>query len=153
MFAVVALEYIVEMATHLWQNPELAQKAQQLASQIQHGIETHAVVQHPLHGKIYAYEVDGLGNALLMDDANVPSLLSIPYLGYQHYDKEIYSNTKRFIFSQDNPTFQSGSNPMTGPIAGYGSPHMKAAIAQNIWPMSLAVQGLSRYARTEYLSF
>jgi uncharacterized protein len=145
MFAVVALEYIVEMATHLWQNMELAQKAQQLAIQIQHGIETHAIIHHPVHGRIYAYEVDGLGNALLMDDANVPSLLSIPYLGYRHYDKEVYANTKRFIFSNDNPTYQSGNNPLTGPIAGYGSPHMKAAIEHNIWPMSLAVQGLTRY--------
>ncbi|CAB9512178.1 DUF1237 domain-containing protein [Seminavis robusta] len=147
MLAVVALEYIVEMASAggPWHNnnPALALKAQQLAHEIQNGIETHGIVNHPRHGKIYAYEVDGLGNSLLMDDANVPSLLSIPYLGYKHYDPQIYENTKRFIFSNDNPTFQSGSNAMTGPIQGYGSPHMKAAIAHNIWPMSLAVQGLT----------
>ena len=78
--------------------------------------------------------------------ANVPSLLSIPYLGYRHYDEQVYANTKQFIFSNDNPTFQSGNNPITGPIVGYGSPHMKDAIRRNIWPMSLAVQGLTRYA-------
>lgn len=144
MFAVVALEYAEELANAVWNNPILAAKAQQLAKEIQTGIETHAVVDHPTHGKIYAYEVDGLGNSLLMDDANVPSLLSIPYLGYKHYDPEIYANTRRFVFSKDNPTYQKGTNAMTGEVEGYGSPHMQAAIRQNIWPMSLAIQGLTR---------
>jgi meiotically up-regulated gene 157 (Mug157) protein len=85
MFAVVALQYVVELAQpqqQLWNNPALAAKAQTLANQIQQGIQEHAIVEHPKHGKIYAYEVDGLGNYFFMDDANVPSLLSIPYLGY-----------------------------------------------------------------------
>jgi len=30
----------------------------------------------------YAYEVNGLGSQYLMDDANVPSLMSLPYLGF-----------------------------------------------------------------------
>ena len=145
MFAVVALECVHELATHIWKNADLASKAQKLGQEIQQGIENHAVVNHPVHGKIYAYEVDGLGNSLLMDDANVPSLLSIPYLGYKHYDEEIYANTRKFIFSKNNPTYQSGSNPITGEVEGYGSPHMQAAIRRNIWPMSIAVQGLTRY--------
>jgi meiotically up-regulated gene 157 (Mug157) protein len=78
-----------------------------------------------------------------MDDANVPSLLSIPYLGYKHYDPEVYANTRKFVFSPDNPTYQTGTNALTGPIEGYGSPHMKTAIKSNIWPMSLAMQGLT----------
>jgi meiotically up-regulated gene 157 (Mug157) protein len=146
MFAVVALQYVVELAQpqqQLWNNPALAAKAQTLANQIQQGIQEHAIVEHPKHGKIYAYEVDGLGNYFIMDDANVPSLLSIPYLGYD-YDAEIYANTRRFIFSPDNPTYQQGTNPRTGDfIEGYGSPHMSARIQQNIWPMSLAMQGLT----------
>jgi meiotically up-regulated gene 157 (Mug157) protein len=78
-----------------------------------------------------------------MDDANVPSLMSIPYLGY-NYDPDIYANTRRFILSHDNPTYQSGTNAATtGILEGYGSPHMSKAIRNNIWPMSLAVQGLS----------
>ena len=143
MFAVVACEYVVELARNLWNNPLLASKAENLGREIRMGIETHGIVEHPKYGKIYAYEVDGLGNSFLMDDANVPSLLSIPYLGYKHYDSEIYANTRKFVFSPDNPTYQSGSNSLTGPIEGYGSPHMNAAIRRNIWPMSLAMQGLT----------
>jgi meiotically up-regulated gene 157 (Mug157) protein len=142
MFAVVALGYVVELATaEVWQNPSLADRAAKLAQEIQRGLDDHAIVNHPKYGKIYAYEVDGLGNSNLMDDANVPSLLSIPYLGY-NYNPEIYQNTRRFIFSPDNPTYQKGSNAITGPIEGYGSPHMQARIRKNIWPMSIAMQGL-----------
>jgi meiotically up-regulated gene 157 (Mug157) protein len=62
-------------------------------------------VEHKEFGKIYAFEVDGLGHHNLMDDANVPSLLSIPYLGWD-YDPEIYANTRRFILSPANPWYQ-----------------------------------------------
>jgi meiotically up-regulated gene 157 (Mug157) protein len=64
-------------------------------------------------------QVDGLGNLLLMDDANIPSLLSAPYMGYKNDDK-VYANTRAFIFSKDNPTYFSGTNSITGAIDGYG---------------------------------
>lgn len=142
MFAVVVLEYMVEMATVLWKDYKLAKKAQTLASDIERGIQEHAIVKGPDGKLIYAYEVDGLGNHFLMDDANVPSLLSIPYLGYK-YDAEIYDNTKKFILSPANPTYRKGTNDLTDEIEGYGSPHMKARIQDNIWPMAMAVQGLT----------
>ena len=142
MFAVVVLGYVTEIAPILWNDDAMAAKAKKLASEIDEGIRQHSIVEHPKHGRIYAYEVDGLGNSLLMDDANVPSLMSIPYLGY-NYDHEVYQNTRKFILSYDNPTYQKGTNPATGEIEGYGSPHMSAAIRKNIWPMSLAVQALS----------
>ncbi len=146
MFAVTALGYVTELATLVWHNPALALKAQTLAKQVQRGIEEHAIVEHPTHGKIYAYEVNGLGNSLLMDDANVPSLMSIPYLDYPHYDPQIYDNTRRFILSRDNPTYQSGAFPAGGnviQVEGYGSPHMSSQISHNIWPMSIAMQALT----------
>jgi uncharacterized protein len=142
MFAVVVLGYVEEMAPILWNDVKMAEKAKLLATEIDQGIQQHAIVEHPVHGKIYAYEVDGLGNHLLMDDANVPSLMSIPYLGYQ-YDPEIYSRTRRFILSFDNPTYQRGHNKETGDIEGYGSPHMSQRIPENIWPMSIAMQALT----------
>mmetsp|Transcript_44399 Transcript_44399/g.135348 ORF Transcript_44399/g.135348 Transcript_44399/m.135348 type:complete len:233 (+) Transcript_44399:127-825(+) len=145
MFAVVALRYIVELAPILWKYKgvaALAMKAEKLALEIDEGIKKHGIVAHPVYGPIYAYEVDGLGGNLLMDDANVPSLMSIPYLGYD-YDPEIYANTRAFILSDENPTYQKGKHRMTGEIEGYGSPHMSAAVKRNIWPMSLAVQGLT----------
>jgi hypothetical protein len=142
MFAVVALEYMAEMADDLWNNDVLAKKVRKLAAEVQRGIEEHAVIHHPNHGKIYAYEVDGLGGANLMDDANIPSLLSIPYLGYLHYDPQIYRNTRNFVLSPDNPTYNVGTF-QGRKVEGVGSPHMKARIRKNVWPMSIAMQGLT----------
>lgn len=142
MFAVVALEYMVEMADDLWKNDALASKARKLAADVQRGIEEHAVIHHPNHGKIYAYEVDGLGGANLMDDANIPSLLSIPYLSYLHYDPQIYQNTRNFVLSPDNPMYNVGTYKGRK-VEGVGSPHMLARIRKNIWPMSIAMQGLT----------
>ena len=83
MFCVVVLRYVQEMALALDWPKRLASKAKKLASEMELGIQQHAIVHHPEFGRIYAYEVDGLGGSLLMDDANIPSLLSIPYIGYQ----------------------------------------------------------------------
>ena len=66
------------------------------------------IVKDPKYGKIYAYETDGYGNHVFMDDANVPSLLSIPYLGYVNIDDEIYQNTRQFILSKENPYYYEG---------------------------------------------
>lgn len=141
MFAVVVLRYVVAMAREVWDNEDLALKAGQLAHEIDQGIQNHGIVEHPIFGKVYAYEVDGLGNYNVMDDANVPSLLSAPYLGYAVNDT-VYRNTQKLIFSTANPTYRKGTNALTGDIEGYGSVHMEAAIPDNIWPMALAVQGL-----------
>ena len=81
MFAVVVLNYVDEIARELLNDEELAKKARNLRDEINEGIQKHAVYNHPRCGEIYAYEVDGLGNYNLMDDANLPSLLAIPYLG------------------------------------------------------------------------
>lgn len=155
MFAVTVLMYVVDLSgpNGPWKDPVLCGKASVLASEIERGIQDHAIVNHPVHGRIYAYEVDGLGNHLLMDDANVPSLFSLPYLGYPHLDPTVYENTKRFILSKDNPTYVEGTNSiMNGGntvVKGYGSPHMQDAIHDNIWPMAMAVQGLVSDDRSE----
>lgn len=142
MFTVTILNYAIEMAKELWHDDDLVTRASQLQRDILRGIQEHAIVKHPKYGKIYAYEVDGLGNSLLMDDANVPSLLSLPYLEYPFLDQEIYANTRRFLLSHDNPTFSSGTNDLTGPISGIGSPHMAQRIRRNVWPMAMAIDGI-----------
>jgi meiotically up-regulated gene 157 (Mug157) protein len=135
MFAVVALGYIAEIATQILGDAALVDEAQQLRDAIEVGIQTYAKVEHPRHGTIYAYETDGRGNYNLMDDANVPSLLSLPYLGYCAKDDPVYLNTRAFILSPDNPYFYRGA------IAeGIGSPHTPAGY---IWHIALCMQGLT----------
>lgn len=144
MFTVVVLDYMLQMNKPIWKDNMLQQKMTKLQSEIQDGINKYGIIQHVKYGKIYAYEVDGLGNYLLMDDANVPSLLSIPYLGY-NYNKDIYENTKRFIFSEDNPSYHKGWNKWTGDIQGIGSSHAHKkweVIPSDVWPMSIIMQGL-----------
>ena len=88
-----------------------------------------------MFGEIYAYEVDGLGHANLMDDANVPSLLALPYLEACSAESEIYKNTRRFVLSGENPYFYSGAF-----TRGVGSPHTPAGY---IWPIALCVQAMT----------
>lgn len=135
MYAVVVLGYLAEIARDVYRDEALALRAEKLRKEIDHGIKTYGTVEHPQYGKIYAYETDGLGNYNLMDDANVPSLLSAPYLGYCPADDPIYQNTRRFILSEDNPYYFSGSV-----LHGIGSPHTRKGY---VWPISLALQGLT----------
>lgn len=97
------------------------------------GIHQYGVINHEQYGSIYAYEVDGLGNYELMDDANIPSLLSIDYLKYssEKYDSSnsIANNTRRFIQSTANRFFYQGSA-----LSGIGSPHTRPRF---VWPMSI----------------
>ncbi|ELR16948.1 uncharacterized protein ACA1_128020 [Acanthamoeba castellanii str. Neff] len=111
MFAVVTLGYLAEIAERVYANGALSAEALALRQQIDDGIHKHAIVNHPTHGKIYAYETDGRGLYNLMDDANVPSLLSMPYLGYRSPhdpDGALADNTRRFVLSKDNPYFYTG---------------------------------------------
>lgn len=141
MFAVVVLGYLTEIAQDVLKDENLAEEAQQLAAEIQKGITEYAIVEHPEFGKVYAYETDGLGNYNFMDDANVPSLLSAPYLGYVDADDEIYQNTRRLILSETNPYFYKGTQ-----AEGVGSPHTPP---RYIWHIALSIQGLTSLKREE----
>lgn len=135
MMAVVALKYASIMAADGFEHSMLSQKCIELANEIDDGIQAYAIVEHPKYGKIYAYETDGMGNFNLMDDANSPSLLSIPYLGYRGTDDEVYQNTRRFILSEDNPYYYVGTA-----AKGIGSPHTPK---NYIWHISLTMQILT----------
>lgn len=135
MFATVVLDYIEEIAEVIYNDLQLKNKALELKLQIEEGINKFGIVETEEFGKIYAYEVDGLGNYNLMDDANVPSLLSIPYLGYRDIDDEIYQNTRKFILSKNNPYYFEGTV-----AKGIGSAHTPA---EYIWHISLSMQGLT----------
>lgn len=141
MFAVVALRYVGEIAREILHNPELEAAAQRLAEQINEGIRQHGIVEHPEFGRVYAYETDGLGGINLMDDANVPSLLSIPYLGYADAEDPVYLSTRKLILSTANPYYFEGEA-----ASGIGSPHTPD---RYIWPIALAMQGLTSTSREE----
>ncbi|KAJ2896726.1 hypothetical protein IWW38_001940 [Coemansia aciculifera] len=122
----------------------VAQTARQLAGEITHGIYEYGTAEHPTFGRVFAYEVDGYGSRLLMDDANVPSLLALPYLGFVNSTDPIYQNTRRLVLSPDNPWYFS--NGMAGLLAGVGSPHTGF---RRVWPMSVAIQALTSSDRQE----
>ncbi len=135
MFAVVILGYLITIAQEIFQDQELARRAEKLRQEIEFGIETYGVVNHPRFGRIYAYETDGFGNYNLMDDANVPNLLSIPYLGYRPVHNELYQRTRQFVLSEENPYYFAGQVAQ-----GLGSQHTPE---NYIWPIGLAMQGLT----------
>jgi meiotically up-regulated gene 157 (Mug157) protein len=135
MFAVVILGYMAEIAETVWNDKAMAERALKLRGEIDDGIKKYGTFEHPEFGTIYAYEADGLGNQNFMDDANVPSLLSLPYLGYCGADDPIYQNTRRFILSKNNPYYYEGTA-----AKGIGSPHTPK---NYIWHVSLAMQGLT----------
>lgn len=135
MMAVKAMEFAQEICRECYKDEVLAIKCKTLAEEIQEGIQTYGVVEHPKYGKIYAYETDGFGNYNLMDDANSPSLLSMPYLGYCDPKDAIYQNTRRFLLSADNPYYFEGSL-----AKGVGSPHTKEGY---VWHIGIIMQALT----------
>jgi len=135
MFGVVVLTELADVEGSVWHDRSRRDEALQLRDGIARGISTYGIVYTPKYGYVYAYEVDGLGHVNLMDDANVPSLLSIPYLGYAPASDPIYQNTRRMILSSDNPYFFSGRF-----ASGIGSPHTPK---DYVWPLALVMQGLT----------
>lgn len=139
MFAFVELGHIAEIATDVFDDDDLAAAAGNLREVIGQAIAAHGTATAPSGDTVYAYEVDGLGGVLLADDANTPSLLSLPLLGWCAVDDPAYLRTRNFVLSPDNPFYFTGTV-----AAGVGSPHTPHG---TIWPIALAVQGLT--ARTD----
>lgn len=129
LFAVTVLGYIQEM-TYLWADKKLRLKAKKLQSEILQGVYKYGVIDGTL-----AYEVDGCGNYLLADDANIPSLLSLPYLGV-NIPEELYKTTREFILSVNNPWYTNGSR-----VSGIGSPHTQGR--GKVWHLALIMEGLT----------
>ena len=141
MMAVVTLGELEEIEQSVYHNLIKAQRARALRDEVQTGIQTYGVVFTPNYGYVYAYEVDGLGNARLMDDANIPSLLSAPYLGYTKTTSYIYKNTRKFLLSGDNPTYYVGKV-----ARGIGSPHTND---NYVWPIAMLMQGFTASSDAE----
>lgn len=133
--AVTQLRHAAEILSKVNGRDDLARQCHDLAAEVESALKKYAVHQHPKYGPIYAYEVDGFGNQLLMDDANVPSLLAMAYLGDVPLTDPIYQNTRRFVWSDDNPYFFRGKagEGIGGPHIGYDMP----------WPMSIMMRAFT----------
>ena len=134
-FAVTSLRKAAEILDSVNHEKELTAECRALADEVEKALKKHAIVKHPKYGKIYAFEVDGFGNAYLMDDSNAPSLLSMAYLGDVDADDPIYQNTRRFVWSEDNPYFFKGTAG-----EGIGGPHIGYDM---IWPMSIMMKAFT----------
>lgn len=139
-FAVVVLDYVVEIYNKIWPEKDVT-KFVELRNEIAIGIKEFAIVKNQNGEDVYAYEVDGLGNHLIMDDANVPSLLALPYLGFCSLDDQVYQNTRKTILSKENPFYYAGSV-----AKGIGSPHTPE---NHIWHISMAIEGLTTTDKSE----
>jgi len=135
MFAVTALRELSSIEKTIYRNDRAAANAWGLSLEIQRGVEQHGTVNLKGFGEIYAYEVDGRGHFSLMDDANPPSLLSIPYFGYISNDDRVYRATRAFVLSQRNPYFYAGKF-----ASGIGSSHTPR---RYVWPLALVMQAFT----------
>ncbi len=134
-FAVTSLRKMSEILKSVNADNGRAEACESLADEVENALREYAVYDHPEYGKVYAYEVDGFGNRLIMDDANVPSLLAMPYLGDVDLDDPVYQNTRRLVWSKSNPYFFSGKDG-----EGIGGPHVGYSMA---WPMSIMMKAFT----------
>jgi meiotically up-regulated gene 157 (Mug157) protein len=134
-FAVVSLKQAAEMMTAIAKDQSTASQLTALAQEVEKALKEHAIVEHKILGKVYAFEVNGFGSYNLMDDANVPSLLSLPYLGSVKNNDPVYINTRKLILSAYNPFFYKGKAG-----EGVGGPHVGQDM---IWPMSIVMRALT----------
>jgi len=141
LFAVTSMRQLAEMAHGILHDEALASSASSLADEVNAALRQHAIVSQP-EGTIWAYEVDGFGSQLLMDDANVPSLLGLPYLASSP-DAALYARTRAFCWSERNPWFFRGKAG-----EGIGGPHIGHDM---IWPMSQIVFALTSTKDDEIL--
>jgi hypothetical protein len=144
LFAAVSLEQLSEIYAQVIRDPAFAEECSDFAREVRAAVAQYARARHLNYGEIYAYEVDGFGNRLFMDDSNVPSLLSLPYLGCCAPNDKTYLNTRRFVLSGDNPYFFKGAAG-----EGIGGPHVGL---NYIWPLAVTMRALTSDNNTEIIS-
>ncbi len=135
IFAVLSLRQLSVIYNTVLKDEAFAKECEAFAEEVDAAIKKNAVLNHPTLGELYAYEADGFGKQLLMDDANVPSLISLTYLGAHQPDDAIYKNTRAFVLSNENPYYFKGKA-----AEGQGSPHTGN---NQIWPMGIILRALT----------
>ena len=141
IFAAISLRQLSTIYKDVLKDKEFAKECDDFAIEIDDAIEKHAIYKHPDFGAIYSYEVDGFGNRVLMDDANVPSLMSLAYLGAHKPTDSIYKNTRAFLVSDSNPYYLKGKY-----AEGQASPHTGK---EKIWPMGITLRAMTSIDKKE----
>jgi meiotically up-regulated gene 157 (Mug157) protein len=144
LFAVTVLERLSEIYAAEMSGNAFARECRDLADEVRHAVERHGIAEHGKHGRIFAYEVDGFGNRLFMDDANVPSLLSLPYTESCAPDEPLYRSTRAFVMSDDDPYYYRGSA-----ASGLGGPHSGLNM---IWPLGIIIAAITSQQESEIAS-
>jgi hypothetical protein len=134
-FALISIGQLLEMKDVIQFSTTELEGVKKLAEKVSNALDTVAVMNHSVFGEFYAYEINGFGSYNMMDDANVPSLLSLPYLYPKEINDRIYQNTRKYILSANNPFFFKGKAG-----EGIGGPHVGV---DYIWPISIAMRGLT----------
>jgi meiotically up-regulated gene 157 (Mug157) protein len=143
LFAVTSLRQLGELYAVVAGGGAFETECLRLADEVEVAVERYAQIEHDYFGTIFPYEVDGFGNRLYMDDANIPSLLSLPYLGCCDRDDPVYENTRAFVLSDSNPYFFRGSAG-----EGIGSEHVGLDM---IWPLSVIMRAMTSIDDAEIL--
>lgn len=135
LFAVTSLRQLAEISRKVTGDTVFARQCEELANEVEAAVKKYAVKEHPEYGSVYAFEADGFGSCYLMDDANIPSLLALPYLEGVDANDPVYRNTRRFVWSEANPYFFKGKAG-----EGIGGPHIGYDM---VWPMSLIMKAMT----------
>lgn len=135
LFAIQSLRQLDAIFRDQLGDAAFADECTALADEVQAAVDEHAKVEHLDFGTIYAYEVDGFGNRAFWDDANVPSLMSLAYLGVHQPTDPIYVRTRKFLLSDNNPYFFRGEA-----AEGQASPHTGNV---RIWPMGIILRAMT----------
>jgi uncharacterized protein len=142
-FALTSLRQLAEMYESVLKNKSFAKDCRDFADTLQGLLDSHAKKEHLTYGNCYAFETDGFGNHYFMDDGNLPSLISLPYLGAVPLSDAVYQNTRRFILSGDHIYYFKGNAG-----EGYGGPH---AGWEMIWHLGVIAVALTSTDETEIL--
>lgn len=135
LFAVAVLRRLAAMSRAIHHDDAFAADCTTLADEVERATHRDGRMRDEDGNEHWAYEVDGYGNRLFMDDANAPGLLSLPYLGCCAADDPLYRRTRERAWSRHNPYFFEGRA-----AAGIGGPHEGLRM---IWPMSITMLALT----------
>ncbi len=135
LFAVAALRNVATVLNEARGDDVLAHDCVNLADEVATALTKYGRMRDETGHEIWAYEVDGFGNTLFMDDANVPNLSGLAYLGAVKRGDPVFQRTAARAWSEHNPYFFSGTA-----ASGIGGPHVGL---QMIWPMSLIMHAFN----------